>query len=111
MLFVMLETAEAVGNARDILAVDGVDGCYIGPNDLGISYGHAPGTPMAPAVEEALEAVLAAARATNKVAGIHVPNAGAANRRIQQGFRFVSINGDLAIMSAAIRAELAAVQR
>lgn len=111
LLFVMLETAEAVGNARAILAVDGVDGCYIGPNDLGISYGHAPGTPMAPAVEEALEAVLDAARVTGKVAGLHVPDAATANRRLRQGFRFVSINGDLALLNAAIGREMAIAGR
>jgi 4-hydroxy-2-oxoheptanedioate aldolase len=38
-LMVMIETAEAVRNVRAIIATEGIDGCYIGPNDLSISYG------------------------------------------------------------------------
>ena len=42
-------------------------------------------------VEEAIAAILAAARATGKVAGIQVFNTRAAGPRIEQGFRFVSV--------------------
>jgi 4-hydroxy-2-oxoheptanedioate aldolase len=108
-LFAMIETAEAVGNLGEIVATDGIDGCYIGPNDLAISYGVAPGgdsgTPLAGPVEEAIATVLATCQAAGKAAGIHVANAGAANRRLRQGFRFVSINSEVGIMRAAIAAE------
>ncbi len=114
-LFVMIETAEAVQNVRAIVATEGVEGCYIGPNDLSISYGAAPGgdqgPPLAPAVEEAITAVLVACQGAGKAAGIHVANAGAANRRLKQGFQFVSISNELGLMRAAVVAELAAVER
>ena len=42
LTLVMLESAKALANAREILAVDGVDGCFVGPADLGISLGHSP---------------------------------------------------------------------
>jgi 4-hydroxy-2-oxoheptanedioate aldolase len=108
-LFAMIETAEAVRNLREIVATDGIDGCYIGPNDLAISYGVAPGgdsgTPLAAPVEEAIATVLTTCQAAGKAAGIHVANAGAAKRRLRQGFRFVSINSEVGIMRAAIAAE------
>ena len=46
---------------------------------------------LPPPVEEAIAVILAAARATGKVAGIQVFNARAASPRIEQGFRFVSV--------------------
>ncbi len=114
-LMVMIETAEAVRNVRAIIATEGIDGCYIGPNDLSISYGVPPGgdmgQPMAAPVEEAMATVLAACQEAGKAAGIHVYNAAAANRRLQQGFRFVSVNNELGIMRAAVAAEFQAIER
>lgn len=114
-LFVMIETAEAVGNLDAIVATEGVDGCYIGPNDLAISYGVAPGgdtgIPLADPVEGAIATVLATCQAAGKAAGIHVANAGAANRRLRQGFRFVSINSEVGLMRNVVAAEFAAIER
>jgi len=41
MVIVQIETREAVKNVDQILAVDGVDACYVGPFDLSLSYGFA----------------------------------------------------------------------
>ena len=38
-VIVMIETIQAVEQAEAILAVDGVVGCFIGPNDLALSMG------------------------------------------------------------------------
>jgi 2-keto-3-deoxy-L-rhamnonate aldolase RhmA len=40
MIIVQIETREAVRNVYEILAVEGIDACYIGPYDLSLSYGH-----------------------------------------------------------------------
>lgn len=37
LIMVQIETRAAVDRAKDILAVDGVDACIIGPNDLSLS--------------------------------------------------------------------------
>jgi 2-dehydro-3-deoxyglucarate aldolase len=39
MVIVQIETRQAVNNVDEILSVDGVDACYIGPFDLSFSYG------------------------------------------------------------------------
>ena len=114
-LFVMIETAEGVKNVREILAVEGVDGCYVGPSDLSISYGAIPngdtGVPLADPVEEAIETILAACKEAGKPAGFHVANAGAANRRLRQGFRFIGLGSEGSFVSAGARAMLAAAGR
>ena len=43
-LAVQIETAQAAERAEAIMAVEGVDGCWIGPMDLALSLGVAPGT-------------------------------------------------------------------
>lgn len=115
MIFAMLETAEATDLAQQILSTPGIDGCYVGPNDLGISYGLPPASGNAerlqPAAEEAVGRILDSCRATGKIAGMQVYDAAAANRRIQQGFRLVGIGTELRLLSGAARAALQGVER
>ncbi len=112
-LVVMIETKEGVENAGAILAVDGVDGCYIGPSDLSISYGVSPNIGTAehldPVVEEGIEQVLAAARATGKLVGMHLFSAGAANRRLAQGIRMIGLGSELRFATRGITDALAGI--
>lgn len=63
-----LEDVEALHNAEDILAVEGVDVFFIGPSDLSQSLGY-PGQLEAPPVREAIEALFAKIRAAGRIAG------------------------------------------
>lgn len=40
LLFVQCETGDAVGNVAEVAAVDGIDGVFVGPNDLSATLGH-----------------------------------------------------------------------
>ena len=110
VVIVMLETRQAVANARTILSVDGVDGCFIGPNDLSVSYGERPESGVSPTVEEGIQAVLAAARATGTAAGIQTYDAETAVRRAEQGFRFIGLSSEVRLATAAARTALAATR-
>ncbi|GHU77709.1 aldolase [Clostridia bacterium] len=72
-VIVQIESPHAVANALDILAVPGVDGALIGPNDLtqhlGIigQYGH-------PDIQYAIRQVSAAARTCGKWSGVITGN-------------------------------------
>ncbi len=68
-LVVMIETPEGVANAASIAAVDGVDGVFIGPNDLAHSMG-CENRWNEPAVQAAIERTLKAVAAAGKCAGI-----------------------------------------
>jgi 4-hydroxy-2-oxoheptanedioate aldolase len=64
-LFVQVETPEAVANAREIAAVDGVDCVFVGSNDLAHSMGHenrSGDAPVQAAIERALRAIAAAGK-------------------------------------------------
>jgi len=99
-LAVQIESAQAVAHADGILAVEGVDGCWIGPNDLARSLGVAQNTPTH---TEAILSVIAACRRTNKILGI---SAAAAERWIGHGCLFVTAGGDAAMVASGGRATL-----
>jgi 4-hydroxy-2-oxoheptanedioate aldolase len=103
---VMVETAEAVENVEEILSVEGVDGCFIGPNDLALSMGltrdqTGPGSPH----EAAIMRVLEAGKKVGKAAGKHCWDASEVNMRIEQGFQFLALNSDAAFMSKEAQAQ------
>jgi 4-hydroxy-2-oxoheptanedioate aldolase len=69
----MIEDAEAVPHAAEIVAVPGVSGVLIGPADLSLALGH-PGDFAHPEVASAIDSILAAAR------DARVPSFGVAGR-------------------------------
>ena len=112
LLIVQTETRSASESIREILSVPGVDGCFIGPNDLSVSYGFSPGLRELPAeVEEGIHQILVGARDCGKFAGIHTFTLESLSRRIEEGFQFVAISGDLRFAQAGAQAALASVRR
>lgn len=115
MLFGMLETAGAVANAREILAVPGLHGCLVGLNDLSISLGISPegvGSETLPApLEDALAAILDACAVMGKIPGVQLYGAAAVNARVRQGFRFVGMGTEMRLMRGAADSVLQGVER
>ncbi len=99
-VIVMIETAEAVEHAEEIMAVEGVVGCFIGPNDLALSMGLTPAQ-VGPgtAHEAAMMKVLEACKKTGKAAGKHCFTMEELNLRIAQGFQFLALCSDVAFMT------------
>lgn len=99
--FAMIETAQAVENLDAILSVEGLDAVYIGPSDLSISLGCRPSfDELEPKAADAVDHILARAKAHGLVAGIHNGSTDAALARITRGFQFVTISSDARLMAA-----------
>jgi 4-hydroxy-2-oxoheptanedioate aldolase len=106
MLMVQLESAVSVERAEEILAVDGVDGCWVGPVDLARTMGVDLGTPAGLAAHDrALGRILRACRNTGKFPGIFGGSLASTQRRLEQGFLFVTVD-DGAVVSAGAQAAL-----
>ena len=96
-LAVQIESQRAVEHAEEILAVDGVDGCWVGPADLANSMGVDPNTSEGAAAREvAILKVRDACRVTNKIPGIAAGKD--AQHWIDEGFLFVTVGGDADFM-------------
>ncbi len=104
---VMIESKEAVETIDEILAVDGVDGVFIGPYDLSGSYG-IPGRTSDPVVVEACQRVARACEQAGKSAGAHVvdPTPENLRRAIDDGFTFIGVGVDTVFLNQASAAAL-----
>lgn len=102
MAIPMIETAEAVDRIEDILAVDGIDMIYLGPNDLAFELDGHVGFPR-PRSEAALAHVLDAANRHGIPAGIFCGSAEEARSRAMAGFRLVTPGNDFAHLTRSMR--------
>jgi 4-hydroxy-2-oxoheptanedioate aldolase len=107
----MIETLTGLLAVRDICEVDGLDGIFIGPSDLGLALGKGSASePTAGEVLDAIDQCLTAARGAKKHAGIFCPSGAAAARWIRSGFDFVVINSDANFLKAVLSAEARAAR-
>jgi 4-hydroxy-2-oxoheptanedioate aldolase len=109
VVMVMIETLQAVKNAADILSVEGVTGCFIGPSDLALSMQTqetGPGTEH----EAVILDVLKVTQQIGKAPGKHCANAEEVNMRIAQGFQFLACASDSRFMARAAQAEFNALE-
>ena len=91
----MIETREALENIDAILSTPGLDGCYIGPSDLGLSLGYEPKPDREePELLEAIDLILTTAKRNNVRACMHCGSTAYAKRMIEQGFDSVTILAD-----------------
>ncbi len=94
-LAVMIETRQAVERCEEIMAVEGVDGCYIGPNDLRISMGVDLNTAEGKAAHRAaILEVVAACDKTGKAFGISTSDLDETKFWLEQGGRFITAGED-----------------
>ena len=99
-VIVQIESRKAVGAIDDICAVDGVDCVFIGPSDLAAGYGYL-GNPLHPEVQEAMQRIIASAKAHGKPSGILAPVEADARRYLEMGVTFVAVGSDLGVFRNA----------
>ncbi|MDX2307640.1 MAG: aldolase/citrate lyase family protein [Hyphomicrobium sp.] len=111
LVFAQIETRRAIENVDAIAAVPGIDGLYVGPADLSLSFGEAPNMrPSAESVISAIAAALAASRQHGKFAAIHTDGAETSRERYAQGFGLCSLPTDMRFLINAVKAAVAAVR-
>jgi 4-hydroxy-2-oxoheptanedioate aldolase len=108
LAFAMIETAEALANLDAIAGVPGLDGLFIGPWDLSLALGiQRAGNLADPAMVEACDRILAAARKHGLVAGIYADSAAQGRPLAARGFRLVNVATDTMLLQRGAEAELA----
>ena len=102
-LLVQVETAKSLDAIEEIAAVDGIDGIFIGPSDLGTSLGHGAnlgGSEVTAAVVDAVKRIVAA----GKPAGILSLDPALRDAAVAAGTTFTAVDVDLAILLRGARA-------
>lgn len=99
LVVVQAEHVLAVERADEILSVPGVDVVFVGPNDLLASMHKTPSMDCEdPQFVEALRHIRETAHKHGVAPGIHVANAEAARRRIDEGWQFIAVSSEIGFM-------------
>ena len=110
LTIVQVETAEAVKNAEEIAAVDGVDVLFIGPLDLSVNLGH-PKELDHPDFRAAVNEVVAACRQAGKAPGILLASPDQLDRTVEDGFTFIGLGSDGGAVAAGLSNNAATFDR
>ncbi len=104
----MIETSAGLENIDAILEVDGLDGIFIGPNDLSLALGEAPSSDPAAGsrAAAAIDHLLERTQAHRKHAGIFCANGVIGGKRRTAGFDFIAPGNEFNLLVAAARREL-----
>ena len=95
-VIVQIETATGVDNAREIAAVDGVDGVFVGPSDLAASMGLI-GQQTHPDVTAAVGRAFEGAAAAGTPVGVNAFAPDAARGYVDAGAAFLLVGADVGL--------------
>ncbi len=102
LVIAMIETETAIANLPEILKVEGLDGVYVGPSDLGLSMGEE--ATLAPSSQKVLDGIKKISDLTNEagmIAGIHCDGPETILTRYDTGYHFASLLNDTRLLHAA----------
>ena len=105
-LLVQVENQAGLAALDDILAVDGIDGVFIGPSDLAADMGHIGQAGAGPVKQAVLDAVEKIA-ASDKAAGILTLDTDLQTECARLGARFIATDIDVTLFAQSIRAAAA----
>ena len=97
-VLVQVETRKAMASIEAIAAVDGIDGVFIGPNDLSADMGYL-GNWQHPEVWKVMEEAAKKIRQAGKAPGILVGEADG-KRCLDLGYLFVAVGSDIGLLRA-----------
>ena len=103
------ENAASFDHLDAILATEGLDVLFVGPNDLAQSMGY-PGQPTHPEPQALIDRICAVARDSGVALGTLAADAAAVNRQLERGFRLVAV-GVSGLLARAAQDLLANVSR
>lgn len=105
MVIPMIETAQAADAIEDILAVKGLEFLFIGPGDLSSSRGYI-GQWEGPGVAEEIVRIARLAQARGVIMGTYGVSPVDIDARARQGFKFLAIGSDGAMLASRIKQTL-----
>ncbi|MDR1237576.1 MAG: hypothetical protein LBK28_04970, partial [Propionibacteriaceae bacterium] len=112
IVLAMIETRTALDAIDEILAVDGIDGVFVGPSDLSIALSAGQGIgPNSEPVLVALDLVVRMARAAGKYTGVFAETGDWARMAAGVGFDLIAVGNDSSLLMLAAHQELEIARR
>lgn len=108
----MIETKTAIKNLEAILDVPGIAGVYVGPSDLGFSYGLTPKLDRdEPEMLKIYDKIIKECEKRGIFAGIHTSGGADAARCIKRGFHLVTLANDSGLMAMGAKMNIAEARK
>jgi 2-keto-3-deoxy-L-rhamnonate aldolase RhmA len=105
LILVQIETQKAVNNVEEILSVEGIDGYYIGPNDLSFSLGILRDFEN-PKFKKTIDKVVEAGKNAGVFSGIHGAGLDNVKQRMNEGFQLICVGSDLGFVRRGAQSAL-----
>lgn len=99
LIMAQIESEAAVDSVQEILAVDGIDGIFIGRADLALSF--ELDDPRDSRISQATRHVLESARSAGKIAGIAVGNVSERDEFAAMGANWIVVGSDQSLLRQA----------
>lgn len=110
ILMTQIESPAGVAIVDELMAVDGIDALFVGPNDLSQSLG-IMGQTDHPKFLEAMDKVIAAAKKAGKYSGIHMMSTDALQPWVEKGMSLNLWSNDVTMLMTAAREGLAKLKK
>lgn len=105
---VMIETRAGVAALASILAVDGVDGVFVGPHDLALTFGYGGRSYRdCPQADALIGDIVARCVAAGRLAGLYCSDAAMAADWAARGVGLLTVGVDLPLLWSAYRSTMA----
>jgi len=91
LVSIHIENLTGYDHLEEIIQIEGIDVIFLGPFDMSQSLG-TPGDMTNPRLQEISEGIVALCQKYGKIAGTFVTSAEAANRKIDEGYRFIGLH-------------------
>jgi len=101
LVIVMVESATALDDLDAVLAVEGIDGIYVGPGDLSLSLG-LTGDDRRAELRDVLSSIVARARAAGVPVGVHAYTGADAAGYAAEGATIVTVAADAVALGEAV---------
>lgn len=109
MVCVLIESAQGVANAEEIMSVPGVDVAHLGHGDLSLSLG-VPGDTNHPSMQAGIDRLLDACHQHGKTAACLAGDLATGVDWVRRGFRMVSYSYDIGLLSSALATGITALR-
>ncbi len=102
MVLAQIETKEGLRNASKIVGTKGLDGLFIGPNDLSIDFGN-PGEFHTPEMESAVRTIISVSREAGKLSGVISSDMAYLKWCRSEGMRLFSCNSEVGLLVQRVK--------